>query len=198
MKLTPRIFFLAAILWTQPLSPVWAADAPGGLPAGQAGAGGAASDSRSHAPAPSLRKVGLVNLNRVFKEFSGTKATETRLEELSQQKQTEREKMVEEIRNMRDELALLNDANRDKQREKIDDKLKALAQFDQQAREQLQGERDQAIDKLLKEIEGIVTHYAKQNGYDLILTERAALFFVPEIDVTNEIVTLLNQGKKSS
>ncbi len=147
---------------------------------------------------PVLRKVGIVNLNRVFKEYHGTKSTESQLEQISKQKQAEREKIVNDIRNMRDELALLNDESRNKQREAIDEKLKNLAQFDQQARDQLRGEREQAIDKLLKEIEGIVTHYAKQNGFDLILTERAALFFVDQIDVTSEIVTLLNQEEQSS
>lgn len=179
MALTRRFFFLAvfSLACAQAGGPVSAADGPA-----------------------SLGKVGIVNLNRVFKEYGGTKATEAHLEQLSRQKQAEREKFAEEIRGMRDEMVLLNAESRNKQRDAIDEKLKDLAQFDQQALDQLRGKREQAIDKLLKEIEGIVTNYARQNGYDLILTDRAALFFAEGIDVTDQILTLLNnpQGKKSS
>lgn len=147
-------------------------------------------------PQAVVRKIGIVNLNRVFKEYEGTQATEAQLEKLAQEKRAEGKKMADEIQRMWDELALMNEESRNKHREAIDEKRKALAQFDQQAREQLGGEREQAIDKLLKQIEGIVTVYAKQNGYDLILTDRAALYFGDGIDVTNAILALLNQGSK--
>lgn len=148
---------------------------------------------------PAVHKIGVVNLNRVFKEYEATKLQESKLEKISTEKQAEREKIVTEIRNMRDELALLNDANRDKQREAIDEKLKTLAQFDEQARDLLRGQREEAIQGLLKEIEGIVNAYAKQKGFDLILTDRAVLYFAPGIDVTQDILILLNQqySKKS-
>lgn len=180
MTMTQRLLFVALIFWV-----------------GSGMAGGWAALAEDAGPPASLRKVGVVNLNRVFKEYGGTKSTEARLEQLGREKQAEREKIVNEIRTMREELALLNEENRNKQREAMDGKMRALAQFDQQARDQMQGERQQAIDNLLKEIERIVTVYAKQNGYDLILTDRAVLFFAEGIDVTDEILQILNQqGKK--
>lgn len=146
-----------------------------------------------------VHKIGLVNLNRVFKEYEGTKSQESKLEKVSTEKQAEREKMVTEIRNMRDELALLNDDSREKQRQAIDEKLKNLAQFDQQARNFLSEQREEAIQALLKDIEGIVNDVAKQKGLDLVLTDRAALYFTPGIDISQEILTILNQkySKKS-
>jgi len=146
-----------------------------------------------------VHKIGLVNLNIVFKEYEGTKSQEAKLEKISTEKHAEREKIVSEIRNMRDELALLNDANRDKQRQAIEQKLKDLAQFDQQARDLLREQREEAIQALLKEIEGIVNDVAKQKGLDLVLTDRAALYFTPGIDITQEILSILNQkySKKS-
>lgn len=159
------------------------------------GAGPAAAEEST---AGSVRKIGVVDLNRVFKEYGGTQATESQLEKLAREKQAEGKKMADEIQRMWDELALMNEEGRGKQREAIDQKRKGLAEFDQQTREQLRGEREQAIDKLLKEIEGIVTSYAKQNEYDLILTDRAALYFVGGIDVTNEILKILNGPAKKS
>ena len=160
---------------------------------------GAGFACAEESPAGSVRKIGVVDLNRVFKEYGGTQATEAQLEKLAREKQAEGKKMADEIQRMWDGLALMSEESRGKQREAIDEKRKALAQFDQQTREQLRGEREQAIDKLLKEIEGIVTRYAKENQYDLILTDRAALYFVGGMDVTNEILKVLNgQGKKSS
>jgi outer membrane protein len=152
-----------------------------------------AASGRGEPPLVEVRKIGVVNLNRVFKDYEGTKSQESKLEKVSGEKQAERERQVEEIRNMRDELALLNDESREKQRQAVEEKLRDLAQFDQQAREWLRGQREEALQALLKEIEGIVTGYAKQKGYDLILTDRAALYFSEGMDVTEEILSLLNQ-----
>lgn len=145
-------------------------------------------------PPADLRKIGVVNLNRVFKDYEGTQSQESKLEKISGEKQAEREKRVEEIRALRDELALLNDESREKQRQAVEEKLRDLAQFDRQAKEWFRGQREEALQALLKEIEGIVTGYAKQKGYDLILTDRAALYFSEGIDVTEEILSLLNQN----
>ena len=141
----------------------------------------------------SAMKIGVVNVDRVFKEYKATQSKESELQKFSSGKEAEREKMVAEIRNLRDELALLNEENRAKQRQTIEEKLRQLALFDQQARESLRDQREQSVEALLKEIEQVVTSFAKDRGYDLILSNRAILYGVETIDLTNEVVAILNQ-----
>ena len=65
-------------------------------------------------------RIGIVSVDRVFKEYKTTQAKEADLQEFTKAKQAEREKKVAEIRGLRDELALLNDENREKQKLTID------------------------------------------------------------------------------
>ena len=149
--------------------------------------------ARAEGPA-SIQKIGLVDLGKVFREYEGTKASESELEKLSTAKQQEREKKVGEIRDMRDELALLNDDTRDQKRQTIEEHLRQLAGFDQEARESLRGKRDEVLDKILAEIEKVVTAYAKEKGYELVLSDRAVLYGVDAMDITNEVIKILNQN----
>ena len=149
--------------------------------------------TRAEGPA-TIQKIGLVNLGKVFKEYEGTKTSESELEKLSTAKQQEREKKVSEIRDMRDELALLNDNSRKEKRQSIEERLKGLAGFDQEARESLRGKRDEVLDKILSEIGKVVTAYAKEKGYELILNDRAVLYGVDAMDITDEVIAILNQN----
>ena len=141
-------------------------------------------------------KIGIVSVDRVFKEYKATQAKEGELQKLTETKKAEREKKVSEIRSLRDELALLNDENREKQKSQIDQKLQGLAQFDQQTKGTLGDQREEAISQLLKEIETVVDSMAKEQGYDLIVTDRAVLFRVDTLDLTDEVIAALN-GKQA-
>ena len=142
-------------------------------------------------PSPGGR-IGIVSVDRVFKEYKATQAKEADLQEFTKSKQAEREKKVAEIRGLRDELALLNEENREKQKLTIEQKLQLLATFDQQAKAAISDQRDDAISGLLKEIEGVVNSMAKEKGIDLILSDRAVLYRADTYDLTQEVITVLN------
>ena len=138
-------------------------------------------------------KIGVVDLTRVFKEYRKTQAMETQLETLSKGKQAARDKIVAEIKDMKDELALMSDDARTQKRQAFEEKLKGLGQFDQDAKEKLREQRDQAMEQLLKEIEATVETYSKEKEYDLILSDRAILYRADSVDVSGDIIALLNQ-----
>lgn len=142
-------------------------------------------------------KIGVIIVDKVLKEYKGTQAKEAEFQKLSEGKQQEREKKVSEIRGLRDELALLNEENRDRQRAQIEQKLQALAMFDQQAKASLAEMREEALTGLFKDMESVVGEMAKTGGYDLVLTDRAVLFRVDALDMTDEVIKALNerQGK---
>ena len=148
---------------------------------------------QAQAEPPTIQKIGVVNLAKVFKEYEGTKTSEVELEKIAGGKQQEREKKVGEIRDMKDELALLNEEAREERRKGIEDRMRDLASFDQSAREALRDKRDTTLEKILDEIEKVVTAYAKEKGFDLILSDRAVLFGVDPMDITNDIIKILNQ-----
>ncbi len=138
-------------------------------------------------------KIAVVDLTRVFKEYKKTQKMETALENLSKAKQSERDKKVSEIKDMKDELALLNDAARDQKRQAFEDQLKGLSEFDQQTKEGLRDQRETSIGTLLKEIEAVVSLYAKDKGFDLVLSDRAILYRSDAVDVSGDVIAVLNQ-----
>ena len=156
--------------------------------------------ARAEGEIPAVRKIGLVDLERVFREYKATQSSEGQLKQLSESKQSEREKRVSEIRDMRDDLLLLNEGSRQEKQKEMEDKPRGLALFDRQTRDSFRSERDTAVEGILKEIEAVVASYAKEKGFDLILIDRAVLYGVESIDVTGDIVAILNQnyGKKRS
>lgn len=158
-----------------------------------------AGPSAAGAEPASIQKIGVVNLAKVFKEYEGTKASESDLGRISTTKQQEREKRVAEIRDMRDELALLNEGAREERRQGIEERLRELAGFDESVRESLRDKRDEALGKILDEIERVVAAYAKEKGFELILSDRAVLYGVEPMDITDDIIQILNEqrGKKA-
>jgi Skp family chaperone for outer membrane proteins len=142
-------------------------------------------------------KIAVVDLTRVFKEYKKTQTMESQLESLSKTKQGERERLVSQIKEMKDELALMSEEARNQKREAFEEKLKGLSQFDQETKEKLLTQREQSLDGLLKEIEDAVSAYSKKNGYDLVLSDRAILYRVDGTDISNEVISILN-GQKSA
>ena len=144
------------------------------------------------AASPGL-KIAVVRLAKIFEEYEKTKSSESQLEGLNKSKQAERERLVSEIKGMRDELILLNEEARQERQKGVEEKLKSLAGFDRETKETLRKKRDDAMKGILDEIEQTVTGYAKENDFTLVLNEQAVLYGVESIDVTDQVLSLLNE-----
>ncbi len=140
-----------------------------------------------------LHKIGVVNLEKVFHDYERTKAADSEMDKVSNTKQSERDRMVSEIKSFREELVLLNEDSRVQRQGEMEQKLKGLATFDRQAKDLLRKQWDGSVKSILEDVEGVVSAYAKEHGFELILSERAVLYGVETIDVTNEILKILNE-----
>ncbi|MFA6321597.1 MAG: OmpH family outer membrane protein [Candidatus Omnitrophota bacterium] len=138
-------------------------------------------------------KIGYVDLAKVFDEYKKTKDAEKALEEKGKGKEAERAKMIEEIKKLKDEQALLSEKGKAEKQGAIDNKIKALQEYDGKARTELGKERNEALGNIMKDIEKVVTEYAKANGYELILNSRMLLYGAEQYDITAEILSRLNK-----
>lgn len=138
-------------------------------------------------------KIAYVDLAKVFDEYKKTKDAEKNLEEKSKVKEDERKKMVDELRKMKDEQALLSEKAKADKQATIDAKIKVLQDFDNKARTDLVKERNDMLGGIMKDIEGVVTDYAKTSGYDLVLNSRMLLYGAQQYDVTADILSKLNK-----
>ncbi|MBI4373222.1 MAG: OmpH family outer membrane protein [Candidatus Omnitrophica bacterium] len=153
------------------------------------------SFSRFSSAAPK-EKIATVDIGKIFDEYEKTKKHDQEFQTEGRLKQEERDAIVHEIRRLRDEQALLSeDAKRDKQGA-IDTKMKELDSFDEEVRKTLGEKRNQAVREVFQDIENVMTQYGERKGYDLIFNDRALLYKSKEFDVTNDILTELNNNYK--
>ncbi|MDD5135867.1 MAG: OmpH family outer membrane protein [Candidatus Omnitrophica bacterium] len=138
-------------------------------------------------------KIGYVDLAKVFDEYKKTKDAEKSLEEKGKAKEADRTKMVDELKKMKDEQALLSEKGKAEKQNIIDVKIKALQEYDTKARNDLVKERNDALGGIMKDIEKIVTDYAKANGFDFVVNSRTMLYGSEQYDLTSEILARLNK-----
>lgn len=141
-------------------------------------------------------KVGFVDLSRSFDEYSKTKDFDKELEAKGDVRQDQREKLVKEIRKMRDELELMNERAKETKEVDIEAKIKSLQEFDQEAKTELTKERDDMVRDILKEMNAVIREYGEQNGFSIILNDRVLLYGNSALDITDDIIGILNDSYK--
>ena len=154
-----------------------------GLAMGQAGAVFAAGE-----------KLGYVDLSRIFDEYLKTKDFDKSLEAKGAGKQVDRDRMVNEVKKLRDEAELLSAKAKDEKQAVIDEKIKTLQDFDRNTRDALRKERDVMVRDILKEIEEVIQNYGKAQGYSFVFNDRVLVFKSESADLTNPIIKVLNDS----
>lgn len=137
-------------------------------------------------------KIGYVDLARVFDEYNKTKEFDKSLESKGTSKQADRDKMVNEIKKLRDEAELLTGKAKDDKQVAIDEKIKGLQEFDRSTRDMLRKERDGMVRDILKEIETVIQDFGKAQGYSFIFNDRVLVFKSETGDLTNQVIKTLN------
>ena len=137
-------------------------------------------------------KIGFVNVAKVFDGYERTKVSDAALEKKGQQKESELEGRLNELKKLRESLELMNDESRDTKVRDIEAKADELKRFRANAARDLRRERDEIAQEILKEIRQTVEAYAKANGFSLMLDERSILFGQAGFEATDAVLKDLN------
>jgi len=141
-------------------------------------------------------KIGYINLGKAFDEYEKTKQYEKSLGVKGDDKEKVRQKLVDEIKGLKDEMLLLSDKGKEEKQALIDEKIKNLQEFDKDTRDELKQERDGMVRDILQEIDKIIQDYGKKNGYTAILNDRVVVYGNETIDITQDIIDILNKKKE--
>jgi outer membrane protein len=152
--------------------------------------------SGSYAQTFEGKKVGYLDISRVFDQYEKTKDFDKVLEGKHKEYESERNKKLEKIREAQNKLALLKDTEKGKLQSDIEQQRADLLEFDRQQQMDLRKQRDEIIREILQEAEKIVKDYAEKNGYVMIFNDRVLIFSDKGFDVTEEILKILNAGYK--
>ena len=144
------------------------------------------------AQAASPLKIGYLDYAAVFQGYDKTKEAYAMFMEKGQKKQAEREGLIEKVRNMKNELELLTDKQRDKKQVEIDEVIRKLQDFERETKVDLAREKDNIEKEIFKEIEVLIEQYAVKNGYSLVFSDRVLVYAQEQYDITHEVLNLLN------
>lgn len=139
-----------------------------------------------------VKKIAIMDLSKVFDSFQKTKEYDTVLEGKTKEYETERNAKIDKIKELQNKLALLKDDEKEKVNKELETMKADLIAFDQAKRTDLTKQRDEKIREILLEIEKVVSDYAKQEKYDLILNDRVLIYGDDGLDISTKILELLN------
>ena len=138
-------------------------------------------------------KIGYVDLSRLFDEYHKTKEYDKVLESKHSELEKVGKEKINKIRESEGRLALLKEDERKMLEGEIDLMKGSAQEFVQQEQSNLTKERNERIREILLEIEKVVSDFAEKEGYDVILNDRVLIYGDPAKNLTEEVLTILNQ-----
>lgn len=139
-------------------------------------------------------KIGLVDTNEIFTKMPESAEAQKQIEEVNKKYQDEYNKLGEEMKRMYDELQNMKEdelpAIRERKTREFSDYQQKIAQFEEQAMQDIQKMQQDLMAPILQKIRGAVEAVGKEGGYSMIQEKNPQLtiyFAAPVVDVTNEV-----------
>jgi outer membrane protein len=167
-------------------------------------------------------KIGTVDMNRAFKEYTKTKDAEAKINDAKNQAKKEYDeraeaykKALDDINNLNKQLdtpALSADAKTAKAKER-DDKIaniknmeREINEFRQTRERQLQEQALRMREGIVKEISDVVVEKVKANSWDFVFDKSGMslngvpllLYAKDNVDFTNDVIAVLNKPGRVS
>lgn len=165
-------------------------------------------------------RIAVVNGSRVLKEYYKTELADTHIQQQLDDFSAERDKLLAEHRKIKQEFEalraeaqnkMLTDEARDKKREQAEEKLTEVIEYESTIRDkaasrkkQIEGEGRKIHSELAKAVKAAAQACANKGGYTIVLESggmlanglEPVLFADPAMDITDEVIRLLNAGRK--
>lgn len=145
--------------------------------------------------AGAVGKIGYIEVERVFEKYQKTLDLNAKLQQERKEKIAARKAMVEEINALKDEADLLRDEPKKKKEVVVDEKVKALYQFEEKVKREALQKQARLQEEILGDIRGALAEVGKAEGYALILsfTGEDIGYRSDALDLTEGVVKTLNK-----
>ncbi|MFA6350324.1 MAG: OmpH family outer membrane protein [Candidatus Omnitrophota bacterium] len=138
-------------------------------------------------------KFAYVNLTKIFGEYSKTKDYDKVLGDKENIYNNERDKKVNEIKQLQEKFNLLSDKEKEAKKGDIEAKIKALQEYDRTKQTDLRKDQDEKMKDILKDIETAIKGYALKNGYTMVFNDRVLVYQDKSMDITEPIIKIINK-----
>lgn len=141
-------------------------------------------------------KFAYIELGRIFNEYNKTKDYDKVLSDKENLYGIERDKKVDEVKQLQDKMNLLSDKEKEAKKTDLETKVKNLQDFDRQKQTDLRKESNEKRVEIMKDIDTTIKQYAGKEGYTLVFNEVGVVYNAKGLDITDKIIEILNKGYK--
>ena len=145
-------------------------------------------------------KFGVINTEKLIKEYKGTLVVESEMKVKSEQSQKNLEKEFQsfqaKVTAYQKNAGKMSAKNRTKTEQQLGAEQQMLQQKNQQIQYQTQSEGQEAIKKIAEKVNVFIKDYGKKNNYKIIFgtvdLNGAVMYNEDSVDLTESILTALN------
>ena len=143
-------------------------------------------------------KIGFVSTERIMKEANPAKAAQAKIEQDFARRDKELQDLNARLRGATEKLdkeqSVLAESDRSRRQREIAEMDRDFQRRQREFREDLNQRRNEELSAVLEKANRAIKEIAEREKFDLILQE--AVFVSPRMDITEQVVKLLNAGSK--
>ena len=142
-------------------------------------------------------KVGVVNLDRIFREANSAKAAQTKLEQEFSKREKELTDLAAQLKAQSDkferEAPTLAESQRTLRQRQLVDQDRTFQTKRREFQEDLSARKNEELQLVIERANKVVKTLAETEKYDLILQE--SVYVNPKHDITDKVIKALNASK---
>ena len=139
-------------------------------------------------------KVGIVNLDRIFREANSAKAAQTKLEQEFSKREKELNDIAAQLKTLSDkferEAPTLSESQRVTRQKQLVDQDSDFQRKRREFQEDLNARKNEELQQVIERANRVVKALAETEKYDLIVQE--AVYVNPKHDITDKVLKALN------
>ena len=142
-------------------------------------------------------KVGVVNLDRIFREANSAKAAQTKLEQEFSKREKELTDLGAQLKTLSDkferEAPTLAESQRTVRQRQLVDQDRIFQTKRREFQEDLSARKNEELQLVIERANKVVKTLAESEKYDLILQE--SVYVNPKHDITDKVIKALNSAR---
>lgn len=139
-------------------------------------------------------KVGIVNLDRIFREANTAKAAQTKLEQEFSKREKELNDIASQLKTLSEkferEAPTLSESQRATRQKQVVDQDREFQRKRREFQEDLNSRKNEELQQVIERANKVVKSLAESEKYDLIVQE--AVYVNPKLDITDKVIKALN------
>ena len=139
-------------------------------------------------------KIGIVNLDRIFREANSAKSAQTKLEQEFGKREKELNDVAIQLKTMSDkyerEAPTLSETQRTTRQKQLVDQDRDFQRKRREFQEDLNSRKNEELQQVIERANRVVKALAEAEKYDLIVQE--AVYVNPKHDITDKVLKSLN------